>query len=154
MQAPNCHVAPPTMGGMELRLAAAWTLVAKRTQFSTIRNALGRRPEALEDSAIAEAHCVIDEFFVVPIVAFRIGCEALGYMRDAANDRRVVEHVDDRSMHVGDGHLRLMPPDILRAEDLSIVDVLPRKERALSLLALLTHRLCGHHEDIFGDLFG
>ena len=135
-------------------MTAAQMLFAKRAQFSTVRKALCEKPETLEDCTVAEAHRVIDELFVVAIIASQIGCEAVGYMLDPATDRRVVEHVDDRSMHVRDGNSRLMTPDILRAEDLPLVDVLQRKERTVPLLALLTHRLCGHHKDILEDLFG
>ena len=81
-------------------MTTAQMLLTKPTQFCTARKALGQKPEALEDSAVAEAHCVIDELFVVLIVASQVGCEAVGYMLDAATDRRVVEHVDDRSVNV------------------------------------------------------
>ena len=81
-------------------MTAAEMLLAKPAQICTTRKALGQKPEALEDSAVGEAHCVIDELFVVSIVASQVGCEAVGYMLDAATDRRVVEHVDDRSVHV------------------------------------------------------
>ncbi len=97
-------------------MTATLMLLAKRAQFSTAGKALGEKPEALEDCTVAEAHRVIDELFVVAIIASQIGWEAVGYMLDAATDRRVVEHVDDRSMHVRDGNSRLMTPDILRAD--------------------------------------
>ena len=51
-------------------------------------------------SAVAEAHCAIDELLVVAILALQIGRKAVGYMLDAATDCQVVEHVDDRSVHV------------------------------------------------------
>ena len=94
-------------------MPAAQMRLAKTTQSSTARKMLGQKPEALEDSTVAEAHRVVDELLVVAVVASQIGCEAVGYMLDATADRRVVEQVDDRTVHIGDGHSRLMAPDNL-----------------------------------------
>ena len=135
-------------------MTAAQMLLTKTAQFSTARKMLGQKPEALEYSTVAEAHRVIDELLVIAIVASQIGCEAVGYMLDATADCRVVEHVDNRTVRVGNGHSSLMAPDILRAEDLPLIDVLQRKECSVPLLTFLTHGLCGHQEDILEDLFG
>ena len=99
-QAPFGHDERPILGRIELCMTAAQMLLAKPAQFCTARKAFDQKPEALEDSAVAEAHCVIDELFVVSIGASQVGCEAVGYMLDAATHRWVVEHVDDRSVHV------------------------------------------------------
>ena len=71
-------------------MTAAQMLLAKTAQFSTARKLLGQKPEALENSTVAEAQRVIDELLVVAIVASQVGYKAVGYMLDATTDRRVV----------------------------------------------------------------
>ncbi len=135
-------------------MAAAEMALAKASELSTVRQALGQKSEALEDSAIAETRRVLDELLVVAIVASKVGGKAIRYMQDAAADRGVIQHVDDRAVHVGYGHAGLMVPDALRAKELPFVDVLQRKQRSVSLLALLAHGLCRHHHDVLEDLLG
>ncbi|MCY4346451.1 MAG: hypothetical protein OXC17_06600 [Aestuariivita sp.] len=135
-------------------MAAAQMWLAKTSQIGATGNMLGEKSEAFEDSAVAEVHCVFHKLFVIAIIAPQIGCEAVGYMLDVATDRRVVEHVDDRSMYVGDRYPRPMVPDILRGEDLPLINVLQREGRAVPLLVLLTRGLRAHHEDVLEYLFG
>ncbi len=76
-------------------------MIAKAGEPSTVGQALGQKPEALEDGAVAEARRVLDELLLVAIAASQIDGKAIGYMLDAAADRRVIQHVDDRAVHVG-----------------------------------------------------
>lgn len=99
-QPPFCHDECSILIRIELCITAAQMLLAKTAQFCTAREAFGEKPETLEDSTIAEFHCVFDELLVAAIFASQIGCEAIRYMPDAAADRWVIEHVDDRSVHV------------------------------------------------------
>jgi hypothetical protein len=88
-------------------------VLAKAGELSTVGQALGQKPEALEDRAVAETRRVLDELLVVAIAASQIGGKAIGYVLDAAADRRVIQHVDDRAVHVGYGPTGLMAPDVL-----------------------------------------
>src|ERR1700691_4789993 len=103
----------PILGRVELRMAATEMVLAKAGELSTVRQALGQKSESLEDGAIAETRHVLDELLVVAIVASQVGGKAIRYMLDAAADRGVIQHVDDRTVHVGYGHAGLMAPDAL-----------------------------------------
>ena len=50
------HDKRPILDRIELRMTAAQVLFARTAQFSTARNAFGQKPEALEDSAVAEGY--------------------------------------------------------------------------------------------------
>ena len=127
---------------------------AQMARFRSTGKAFGQKPKALEDGFVAEANQMSDEIFVVEIIAAPIGCEAIGNRLDAATDRRAFEHVDVRMMRIRDWNSRLMVSDVLRVEGLRLIRVLQQKDRTVPLLAHLTHRLCGHLEDILEELFG
>lgn len=127
---------------------------AQLNRFHSTGKAFGQKPKALEDGSVAEANQVSDEIFVVGIIAAPIGCEAIGNRLDAATDRRAFEHVDVRMMRIRNWNSRLTVPDVLRVEGPRLIRVLQQKECTVPLLALLTHRLCGHLEDILEELFG
>ena len=154
-QSPSCHDMRPILGRVELRMAAGEMVLAKESELSSpVGQVLGQKSEALKDRAVAETPRVLDELFVVAVAASQIGGKAIGYVLDAAADRGIIQYVDDRAVHVGYGHAGLMAPDDLRAKELPFIHVLQRKQRAVSILALLAHGPCRHHQDVLKDLLG
>ena len=101
-------------------MAAAQMVPAKAGELSTDGQALGQKTRRLKTAPLPETPRVLDELLVVAIVASQIGGKAIRYMLDAAADRGVVQHIDDRAVHVGNGHAGLMAPDALRAEELLV----------------------------------
>jgi hypothetical protein len=103
--------------------------------------AFGKKSEALEDRSIVQADGVLDNLIVVPVLASEVDSQTVGDVLDTAAKRRIVDHVDYRTMQVRYGYACSMAPNACRAKNLPLRDVLQREMHALSQLVLLTHWL-------------
>ena len=114
----------PVLVGVKFRVAAAQVALAEESKSGALGEALCNKSESFEDRSIAETRRIVDELFIVSIVASKIADQAVLHMLNAATDGGIIEHVDGRAMDVGYRHPRLMAPDALRAKHLPLVDVL------------------------------
>ena len=106
-----------------------------------------------EHRAITEALCVSQQLVDVPIFAIEVRRQAVGNVLDASADLRVVEHIDDRPVHVRYGDLGASAPDRLRAQRSCPPECASGEVGAMALLSLPAHRAPGHHDNVSEYLF-
>ena len=75
-------------------------------------------------------------------------------MLDAAANGGIVENIDDRAVHIGNGNPGLAAPYRLGAEDQFFADVPEGKHRALALDGLFPDGSGREHDDVPKDLLG
>src|SRR5579859_3820671 len=75
-------------------------------------------------------------------------------MLNTTPERRVVEHVDDRPVNIGDRHLGVVTPDGLGAEDFFGPQVLECEVEALPRLVGLADSLSRNDHDVLENLLG
>src|SRR5256885_8192442 len=95
---------------VELRIAATEPLTRAARQLPTKRRPLSQKPEPFENCPVLQSVRVFDDLGIIAIIALEIRVEAIGDVLNATSKRRVAQHVDDRSMHIGDRYSRPVPP--------------------------------------------
>ena len=110
--------------------------------------------EPLEHGAIAELIAIGDQLLVIAVGALEIGLEAIRDLLNAAAKGGIVEHVDNRPVNIGDGHLCVVAPDWFCAEDFFRLQVLQSEVEALPLLVPLADGLSRYDHDVFENLLG
>ncbi len=133
---------------IELRDAGRKARETSLRELAGITGSLGKETEAFEDCAIAEPAGVLHKQRIVAVCAREISRKAISDMLDAAAKFRLVEHVDDCAMHVGDEHTAAMPPDRLGAKYLFSGRMLQREGSAVPDLMSLAQYLSRHHDNV------
>ena len=127
---------------------------AGRYQGIIRRKALCEKAEPLENRTVAKPVAISQQGFIIALAVRKVDGEAIRNMLDTAAKGRVIEHVDDGAVKVGDGDLVGAAPDSFRAEKKALIDVLERKGRAVALLLLVAQGLGREHNDIAENLLG
>src|SRR5690606_22261963 len=125
-QSPLRHDVLAFLRGIEFGVSTADMLPAALGESISIWLPFGQKSQAFESRSVAQTFRVPYEHSFVTIVAAQVVGKAVGDVVDATADRRVVEHVDNRAVHVRYRNARTVAPDVPCAEELSFVDMLQR----------------------------
>ena len=110
--------------GSSLALPAVNRARQSSTSAAAVVAPFRKEAKPLEHGAVAELIAIFDQLLIVAVCAFEVHIEAIRDMLNAAAERRVVEHVDDCPVNIGDRHLGVVTPDWLCAEDFFGLQVL------------------------------
>ena len=114
----------------------------------------GEEAEPLEHRAVAKLVGDIQKFAARCIFAFEIRRKAIRDMTDAAADRRIIEHVDDRLRRTADIDPDRSAPDRAHGEQHFRPDMLEGEGNALDRLFLLAYRPRREHAGAAEQLLG
>jgi len=99
-QAPSCNQFRAVERWVELGVSFCQLKLCCINQQVSTRIALSEKAEAFKDCTVTEAVGIVNQKARLAVLALHVLCKTIGNMLNAATCRRIIEHVDDRAVHI------------------------------------------------------